>query len=49
MSAAWFCDSGEDDNTKTPIMVSLIDSFILSDESNLVGKEWEMKWFLSQF
>ena len=35
MSAAWFCNSGEDDNTKTPKIVSLIELFIFPNESKI--------------
>jgi len=49
MLTAWFCISDVDDNTKTPTIVSLIDSFILTHKSKIIGREWEMKWFLSQF
>ena len=33
MLTAWFCISESNDNTKTPKIVSLIDSFILSHRS----------------
>ena len=43
MLNAWFCNSEGNDNTKTPTIVSLIDSFILTHKSKIIGREWEMK------
>ena len=49
IDTARFCNSGEDDNTKTPKIVSLIDSFILTHKSIIVHEEWgkEMVLFLT--